>query len=407
MPFLTVPHSEYATVLGAAMWVAKRYGTGEPTKGAPAKSGLPPTQPVDLKPKSTVSFLAFSPDGEYIVKGGGKFWQQYQKIEDTHLDNNISAKYNYRGTRQAAGIINAIAISPNGKFLAAATRGGINLWNFGTEGDPFFLNADKNPVTALAFSSDGKMLVTSEGGAVKGWYMDDDEELLRTSTEVEPSWQSKSAFQHDGSINALAFIPNGTMFASGASDTKVKVWTWGAETEPITIQNRFWNWGPHMHGHTAGVNAVAYSHNGDLLATAAENGDIKLWSARKGMTKKRREYLGRYDNDSVSTPWTSLTFFPNDKFLAAIGRDNTLGLFSVYSTSSDPKTVLISKSSRLKLDDHAPSATCLAFSPDGKVLATGDEKSFKIKLWHTAVLIVAMNPGNIGVPVSVSSFATL
>ena len=117
-------------------------------------------------------------------------------------------------------------------------------------------------------------------------------------------------------------------------------------------------------GHTAGVNAVAYSPDGSLLASGAAsvNNSIRLWDSQTG--EHLRTLEGRLNGVH------SLAFSPDGKTLAS-GGDNSIRLW-------DPQTGDLKRT----LNCGAQCSESLAFSPDGETLAVGIADG--IQLWNAA-----------------------
>ena len=116
-------------------------------------------------------------------------------------------------------------------------------------------------------------------------------------------------------------------------------------------------------GHTAGVNAVAYSPDGSLLASGAAsvNNSIRLWDPQTG--EHLRTLKGRLNGVH------SLAFSPDSKTLASGGSDNSIRLW-------DPQTGDLKRT----LNCGAQCSESLAFSPDGETLAVGIADG--IQLWN-------------------------
>ena len=156
--------------------------------------------------------------------------------------------------------------------------------------------------------------------------------------------------------------------------------------------------------HGSSVQTVTYSPvNPSVVASAGDNGEIKLWNLRNGTSVT----LGRHD-DTVN----SIAFSPNGTFLASGGNDYVLKLWNATHkhhivtrehitdrTRSQVKAVSFSPSGEMiatggrhaKLWDagtyteivtfkHHDWVWTVAFSPDGKLLATGDN-SGQVNIW--------------------------
>ncbi|HZO89320.1 MAG TPA: WD40 repeat domain-containing protein [Chthonomonadaceae bacterium] len=124
-------------------------------------------------------------------------------------------------------------------------------------------------------------------------------------------------------------------------------------------------------GHTKTV-YVAFSPDGQILATASHDATIKLWSVPTGKTL--RTLTGHTD-----AIWI-VAFSPDGKFLATGSLDDTARLWEV-STGKCLHT----------LRGHTLSVHSVAFSPDGKLLATGSYDD-AIRLWDVATGKVVHNP---------------
>lgn len=117
-----------------------------------------------------------------------------------------------------------------------------------------------------------------------------------------------------------------------------------------------------LNGHKDRVTAVAFSNDGQLMASASRDKTIKIWVVKTGMAVKTL----RGHSDTVNT----VMFSPDEKMLASAGQDRMINIWDVF-------TGKIVRS----LWGHAGPVSCFAYSPNGRFLATGSwDKT--IRVWE-------------------------
>ncbi|MEU8378524.1 serine/threonine-protein kinase [Streptosporangium sp. NPDC048865] len=169
---------------------------------------------------------------------------------------------------------------------------------------------------------------------------------------------------HTERVNVVAFSPDGTTLAGGDGDGAVILWD-AATRRPA---------GDPLRGHTRAVEAMAFSPDGGLLASGGNNGEgtepgdhtVILWDVAT------RRQAG--DPLTGHTDWIrSVAFSPDGKILATGSADTTVILWDVATRQpiGDPLT------------GHTDWVQSVAFSPDGRTLATGGDDTTVI-LWDVA-----------------------
>jgi eukaryotic-like serine/threonine-protein kinase len=250
------------------------------------------------------------------------------------------------------GAISAVAFQPGSALLASAGGtldaeshqylGEINLWNSSDRKQkPRRLLAHKGPVRALAFSADGKSLLS--GG-------EDDQALL---WDVEKGNVRATWTHHSGWINALAFQPNGDLAASASEDGKAFLFDVTSRFQPIELA-----------GHGRPVRCVAFSPDGKKLATGAAGGMVKIWDVATGQELKTIA--------AHAFGVTGVAFSPDGHFLATCGEDQLLKLWN-----------LASEQPPLRFEGHTDTVTAIAFGDGGRRLfsASADQT---VKVWDTS-----------------------
>jgi WD40 repeat protein len=274
-----------------------------------------------------VHAVAVSPDGKVLATAG---FDGVAKLWDAAADGTLKEKKALTGH---AGPVYGVAFHPtDAKLIATASQDKTaRIWD-ATDGKmKLELKGHADIVSALAFSPDGKALAT--GGAdknVKLWNPADGKEL-------------KALGAHDGGIYALAFSPDGKVLASAGAgkDNIIKLWDVAGQKELKQIK-----------GHEGPVTGVAFADNDTLITTSMDR-TIRVWTLADGKEKKK---LGSTTDDPYGLAWHAGT-----KTVAVCGYSGKVTFFAL--DADKPK-----HTAEVKNPGY-----CVALSADGKFAFSGHD----------------------------------
>ncbi|AFY93494.1 NB-ARC domain-containing protein [Chamaesiphon minutus] len=196
--------------------------------------------------------VAVSPDGRFLAGGGSngdpkiKLWS----VQDGQCLRNLSG-HSYE--------IRSMAFSSDGRILASgSTDRTIRLWSTQTGECLQILTGHTHWVMSLAFGFQPDILVSASGDRTINFWNIHTGECLRT-------WQVGRG------ICTIAFSPSGDILASGSSDRTIGLWSI-ATGECFQV----------LRGHTDIVMSVAFSPDGRLLASGSFDRTVRLWDLHTG-----------------------------------------------------------------------------------------------------------------------------
>ncbi|MGH8658856.1 MAG: hypothetical protein ACREV4_10410 [Gammaproteobacteria bacterium] len=291
--------------------------------------------------------VVFSPDGTMLASGSDDTTVSLWNVKTGDPVNEPLQGH--------IGHIYSIAFSPDGKTLATGSVDKtVRLWNVAA-GKPIGhpLTGHTNTVTGVTFSPVGGMLVSSSG----------DKTIRLWNLAADPPFSQQILTGHVGAVVSVSFSPDGNTLASGSDDNTIALWDLGARqrlgTVPFYSMQTIWS--------------VAFSPDGRTLASGANDQNAMLWDVAM------RQPIGLPLKGNAGGV-TSLAVSPDRKTLAS-GSWGGIGLWDVAT----------GRPLRDPLRSHEHGLWSVAFSRDGKMLASGgcarktDEQctAGEIRLWDT------------------------
>ncbi len=335
---------------------------------------LPIIRPVSENSSDKVGSVAFSPDGRVLASGGC----------DRLADCTGSEVYLWDTTTRlplgqlkgAPYAVTSLAYSPDGATLAAGScakpeqgkcrQGEIRLWNPATRqlvSQP--LTGHSDSVKMLIFSSDGEILVSSDGQNIILWNV----ETRQMLGEIAPGHQYDSKSSASLPVDSIALSPDSNTLASGGCGKRGQRIATVNNTYDTCLEGeiRLWNVstrqmiGQPLSGHKDEITSVAFSPDGKTLASASgqADGTIKLWDVAT------RQPLGGAFTGYIAV-MNKMVFSPDGETLvsASLGEDiphQNIFLWNVATRQLIGQPLI-------RLED---SVQDIAFSPDGRWLASG------------------------------------
>ncbi|MFD6390972.1 toll/interleukin-1 receptor domain-containing protein [Nocardia sp. NPDC060259] len=238
---------------------------------ATGKSSAPPLTGY----RDGVTTVAFAPDGRSVAAGGWDGTIRWWDVASGRAEVFTGHDYAVR----------SVAFSPDGRHIVSGGDDmAVRIWNVESPTDPpETLRRHSDSVMTVAWSPDGRRIASGSYGSAKA--ADLEPEFFGTALLL---WDAdtrqpvgKPLVGHEGVVNSVAFSPDSTRLASGASDNTVRLWNAGtgsAEGAPLA-------------GHAGWVMGVVFSPDGRRLASTAWDGTLRVWD------------VGR--SGSLGAPWPS------------------------------------------------------------------------------------------------------
>jgi len=212
-------------------------------------------------------------------------------------------------------------------------------------------------IHSVRFSPDGRSLVTACGQAVRLWTLQPDPQ--------NASWVDLGG--RGGKVNWATFSPDGLYIASASDDGTIKIWN--AVSGQSTVQP--------LPAHAGAVNSVAVSHDGAFIVSGSSDKLVRVWNAHTGAATIPPL---RGHTESIE----SVAISPDGRLIASASSFVGDGSIRLWDTQSGAAV-------GGPMGSPTDSVEAVSFSHDGRWLASGSWKK-TVYIWDVATQALVVGP---------------
>lgn len=256
------------------------------------------------------------------------------------------------------GAIEAVAISPEGQYLAATgTNNRVLLWQLSDPPDlaeqvPIrVLRGHINQLQTVVFSPVGGSLASAGwDGLIKLWDLKEVGDLNRAAGGQTLSVPGTTAI-----IITLAFSPDGKTLAAGLDNGSIQLWSVATGRLITQLEASEFVW------------TLAFSPDRKMLASGGNDGQLRLWDTQN--------FEGKLLSGDSTLPIADLAYHPGARFLACARFDGPIEVWPLDTENPVP----------FLLAGHAGAVEAVVFQP-GKDTATllSGGRDGTVRLWDVA-----------------------
>jgi WD40 repeat protein/serine/threonine protein kinase len=344
----------------------------------------------------SVASVAFSPDGKRLASGSQdetvKVWNVSMSTE-----GRLAGGQETLTLRGHTEPVTSVAWSPDSKRIASGGRGydlqkkkvvgEVRVWDAATGQQILALKGTTDGVNSVAWSPDGKRLVTGESAkTVSVWDAETGKRVLDLKGHMV-GWSASVAFSPDGQrivsggggdqtvrvwdaatgqnvltlrghkdrVRSVAFSPDGHRVVSGSFDKTIKVWDAQTGQETRTLR-----------GHTDVVTGVAVMPDGHRIVSGSFDKTIKVWDTTSDEAMRQETRTLMWCGASV--------------LVVALSPDGQRGVSACPNSSDVQRWDAATGDMTGRFRGHQGTVAGVAFSPDGRRLASGNGDG-TVKVW--------------------------